>query len=92
VDLQKYVKQFTDRKVHPFIEDFKEKVLFQYECLYKSLEDPSNIIDEEQLFYGGDMYTRIECLSLHVTEFYEHKLDLIVMSPPFAKLLHNIIF
>lgn len=43
-----YLKPFKDRKLAPLTE-LQKRMTFEYECVYKNLNDPAEIHDYEKL-------------------------------------------
>ncbi|CDW77167.1 UNKNOWN [Stylonychia lemnae] len=86
-----FIKKFKNRKVHTFIA-VQEIMSFQYECFYKNFEEKNNqqqnII---QFLIGQNQYYIIENFKLTTTSFYDHKLELCLLSPSSMKMIQNIL-
>ena len=44
-----FVQEYSDRKLHRYIQELRNVITFQYECVYKNYKDESLIQTEEEL-------------------------------------------
>eukprot|EP00347_Sterkiella_histriomuscorum_P022117 403331622 len=86
-----YIKSFRDRKTHTLIQQ-QERILFQWECFQKNLNEVSNISQLDDIYRDGDFYGNLKNFRLHTTEFENYCLRYIFLSPYSMYTLQNIIY
>eukprot|EP00347_Sterkiella_histriomuscorum_P002208 403369051 len=87
-----FLRSFTNRKPHSYIAGQKY-ITFQYECFYKNFEEKnSQQQDIIHLLIQQNQYYIIENYKLLNTRFYDHHLQLCLLSPSTVKMVQNILY